>query len=279
MKTPSKPMHNPILDLLFAGQAVRLINREPEPWLVGADVCEILDIKNSRDAIQGVPEKWRSHVVVSDLGITEVRSNTGADLGTAEVSSANGSGVGTTEVRSSNGSDVGDTDTRSKRKRGENINRKMVIISPAGAMYLAFRSRKPEAQSFVNWLLEDVLPEIAKYGVYVAGADPAEKCTLLWHRWRHERAREIAAANTELEERGLKTISLFCDLKEIELRDVLSFARHASQCALELGEQRTRIYTRRGMRRAYSDAVLCAALARLQPQLPWTEGEAPSAPE
>lgn len=261
-----KTFHNPILDLLFAGQSVRLINREPEPWLVGADVCEILDIKNSRDAIQAVPEKWRSHVVVSDHGIAEGRSSTGADLGTADGSSTEGS-------------DVGDTDIRSPRKRGENINRKMVIISPAGAMYLAFRSRKPEAQSFVNWLLEDVLPEIAKYGVYVAGADPAEKCTLLWHRWRHERAREIAAANTELEERGLKTISLFCDLKQIELRDVLSFARHASQCALELGEQRTRIYTRRGMRRAYSDAVLCAALARLQPQLPWTEGETPTAPE
>jgi prophage antirepressor-like protein len=226
---------NPILDLLFAGRQMRLVPREPEPWLVGIDVCSALGIANNRDALKMLPKKWRAEVTIPVA------------------------------------SDVGIADARSTRKRGENVNRKMVIISPAGAMFLAFRSRKAEAQAFVDWLLEDVLPEIAKYGVYVAGADPAEKCTLLWHRWRLERAKEIAAANADLEERGLKTISLFRELNQVELRDVLSFARHAAQCAVETGEQRTRVYTRKGMRRAYSDAVLCAALARLQPQLPWPE--------
>jgi hypothetical protein len=130
--------------------------------------------------------------------------------------------------------------------------------------------------SFVLWLLEDVLPQIAKYGVYAAGSDPGERCTLLYHRWKLERAKEITTANAELAERGLVTIALFAELNQVELRDVLSFARLAAQEAIGAGESRTRVYTRAGMRRAYSDAVLRNALSRLQPQLPWAE-ESPAA--
>ena len=72
------------------------------------------------------------------------------------------------------------------------------------------------------------------------------------------------------------TIALFAELNQVELRDVLSFARIASQEAIEAGESRTRVYTRTGMRRAYSYAVLRNAFARLQPQLPWVE-ESPAA--
>jgi prophage antirepressor-like protein len=224
MKTTSG---NPILDLLFAGHAVRLVPRDPEPWLVGADVCEVLAIRNPWDAMKAIPEKWRS-----TLGITEGRSGRNAD---------------------------------------KNQAKRVMIIAPAGAMYLAFRSRKPEAQAFVDWLLEEVLPQIAKYGTYVAGADAAERCCLLYHRWKLERAKEIAAANAELASRGLVTIALFAEANRVELRDVLSFARLASMEASGAGEPRARVYTRAGMRRAYSEAVLRAALARLQPMLPWAD--------
>ena len=229
MKTETK---NPILDLLFAGHQMRLVPREPEPWLVLSDVCSSLGLSNPSMVLKPVPKKW-----VAALSITEGSST---------------------------------------RKSGQRDTQNVTIISPAGAMFLAFRSRKPEAQALVDWLLEDVLPQIAKYGVYVAGADPAERCSLLYHRWKLERATEITTANAELESRGLVTIALFAELNQVELRDVLSFARIASQEAIEAGESRTRVYTRTGMRRAYSDAVLRNALSRLQPQLPWAD-ETPAA--
>lgn len=220
---------NPILDLLFAGQSVRFVPREPEPWPVSVDVCRALDIKNPSDAIKSLPAKWRS-----TLGITE-----------------------------------GWSGRNPEKKQAKRV----VIIAPVGAMILAARSRKPEAVAFLEWL-EEVLQQIAKYGTYVAGADPSERCTLIYHRWKLERAKEIAAANTELEARGLKTIALFAEVNQVELRDALSFSRLASQASIEAGESRTRVYTRKGMRRAYSDAVLRAALARLQPQLPLDEAVA-----
>jgi len=229
MKTETK---NPILDLLFAGHKIRLAPRDPEPWLVGLDVCAALGLNSPRERLARLPDEWRSAVTISD---------------------------GT-----------------SARKTRARVTQNVTIISPAAAMYLAFRSNKPEAKAFANWLLEDVLPQIAKYGVYVAGADPAERCTLLYHRWKLERAKEITTANAELAERGLVTIALFAELNQVELRDVLSFARIASQEAIAAGESRTRVYTRAGMRRAYSDAVLRNALSRLQPQLPWAE-ESPAA--
>lgn len=249
---------NPILELLFARKKVRFVEREPEPWLVRADVASALGIADDTDAFNGIEPEWRDEVIittVSDPKETRARS---------ACAPVNNRGT-------SPGADP--KESRSSSPQKARHTQKMVIISPAGAMFLAFRSRKPEAKAFVNWLLEEVLPEIAKYGVYVAGADPAEKCTLLWHRWRLERAREIRAANADLEAQGLKTIALFRELNQVELRDVLSFGRHAAQCAFEAGEGRKRVYTKNGMRRAYSDAVLTAALARLQPQLPWEESK------
>jgi prophage antirepressor-like protein len=225
---------NPILDLLFAGQNVRLVPREPEPWLVGVDVCRVLGLESPRERLNRLPEKWRAAVTIRDAS--------------------------------------------SSRKSGQRKTQNAVIIAPAGAMYLAFRSGKPEAQAFADWLLEEVLPQIAKFGVYVAGTEPAERCKLLWHRWRHERAKEIAAANAELEAKGLVTIALFAELNRVELRDLLGFARLACAESMKAGEKRARVYTKGGMRRAYSDRVLRAALARLQPQLPFPEDATPGLP-
>lgn len=230
-----KESPNPILNLLFARKPVRFVPREPEPWLFRVDVAEALALDDRTRSFDTMPRKWVETVTVP---VVSARVN---DAGT------------------------------SGRKTRARDTQKVVIISPAGAMFLAFRSRSPEALAFVDWLLEQVLPEVAKYGVYVAGADPAEKCTLLWHRWREERHREIQTANAVLAENGLQTIAMFRELNQVELRDVLSFARNAAQCAMEAREDRTRAYTSKGMRRAYSEAVLKAALLRMQPQLPWPE--------
>jgi hypothetical protein len=120
------------------------------------------------------------------------------------------------------------------------------------------------------WTNEKII-ELFRYGTAVDASDPAERCTLLWHRWKLEKAKELKKAALRLQEQGLKTIALFREENAIDFRDLLSFARLASQCAMEAGEHRTRVYTRKGMRRAYSDSVLADALARLQPHLPWPE--------
>ena len=44
---------------------------------------------------------------------------------------------------------------------------KVNIVSEAGLYRLIFKSRKPEAEAFVSWVTEEVLPQIRKTGCYV----------------------------------------------------------------------------------------------------------------
>lgn len=43
----------------------------------------------------------------------------------------------------------------------------VTIVSEAGLYRLIFKSRKPEAEAFVSWVTEEVLPQIRKTGSYV----------------------------------------------------------------------------------------------------------------
>ncbi len=43
----------------------------------------------------------------------------------------------------------------------------MLVISEAGVYKLAFRSNKPEAERFMDWLANEVIPQIRKTGKYV----------------------------------------------------------------------------------------------------------------
>ena len=45
---------------------------------------------------------------------------------------------------------------------------KVVIISEAGLYRLAFSSKLPSAVKFTDWVCEEVLPSIRKYGYYIA---------------------------------------------------------------------------------------------------------------
>jgi len=40
------------------------------------------------------------------------------------------------------------------------------FINEAGLYFLIFRSQKPKAKEFANWVCEDVLPQIRKHGFY-----------------------------------------------------------------------------------------------------------------
>ena len=63
---------------------------------------------------------------------------------------------------------------------GNHGGKDILIINEAGLYSLVMQSRKPDAEAFQNWVVEDVLPSIRKHGVYMtdgvlehAKADPA----------------------------------------------------------------------------------------------------------
>lgn len=53
----------------------------------------------------------------------------------------------------------------------------MTVINEAGVYKLVFTSRKPEAEKFTDWIVEDVLPSIRKYGGYLT-AEKVEEALL-----------------------------------------------------------------------------------------------------
>lgn len=53
-------------------------------------------------------------------------------------------------------------------------NQDMLIISEAAVYKLAFRSNKPEADTFTNWVTSEVLPAIRKHGGYLSPAKVEE---------------------------------------------------------------------------------------------------------
>ena len=58
--------------------------------------------------------------------------------------------------------------TPSSGDRGGGV-QKLTVINEAGLYKLAFRSNKPEADRFVNWVASDVLPSIRRTGSYTTG--------------------------------------------------------------------------------------------------------------
>ena len=58
------------------------------------------------------------------------------------------------------------------------------VINEAGLYKLAFRSTKPEADRFVNWVASDVLPSIRRTGSYTVGSQPEERKRLPLPRLR-----------------------------------------------------------------------------------------------
>ena len=59
-----------------------------------------------------------------------------------------------------NNSTVGNTDIRKLHNNGENF------LTESGVYKLVFKSRKPEAEKFTDWIADEVLPSIRKTGSY-----------------------------------------------------------------------------------------------------------------
>ena len=57
-------------------------------------------------------------------------------------------------------SDVGFSDIRKLNNRGE------IFLTESGLYKLIFKSNKPKAEEFANWVTDEVLPTIRKQGTY-----------------------------------------------------------------------------------------------------------------
>lgn len=60
--------NNPIINFEFTGRAVRVIDRGGEPWFITADVCAVLDISNSRDAVSRLDDDEKDVASTDTLG-------------------------------------------------------------------------------------------------------------------------------------------------------------------------------------------------------------------
>jgi len=74
-------MSTEILPFDFEEQAVRVVMREDEPWFVAADVCRVLEIGNSRDAVSRLDDDEREVVNLNTVGKTDtIRGNPNATI-------------------------------------------------------------------------------------------------------------------------------------------------------------------------------------------------------
>jgi prophage antirepressor-like protein len=118
--------------------AVRTLERDGEPWFVAKDVCDVLGLENSRDALaKMLDDDERAVLKASDV-----------------------SNVENHYVRNSDVSNVENPD-------GKNFkipNRGLQIVNEPGLYRLIFQSRKPEAKAFKHWVCHEVLPSVRKTG-------------------------------------------------------------------------------------------------------------------
>lgn len=55
-----------LVPFAFEERLVRVVNRDGEPWFVGRDVCQVLDIRNESDALGKLDADERSEVAIPD---------------------------------------------------------------------------------------------------------------------------------------------------------------------------------------------------------------------
>lgn len=117
-----------LINFNFQSQPVRTItDAHGEVWFVAGDVCNILGYANSRKAIN-------DHC--KPKGVTKLDTPTECDV--------------------TNGY------TTSKARKSQ----EMTYINEPNLYRLIIKSRKPEAEKFEEWVMEEVLPSIRKTGSY-----------------------------------------------------------------------------------------------------------------
>lgn len=104
-------------------------------------------------------------------------------------------------------------------------NRAFQCLTQGGVFCLVMGSRKPAASRFQNWLADEVLPQLLKYGSYLPGATPSERLAALARRVTQERAACVTASEAIVAPGHLMTLRAFRVEHAIPARDILPIAR------------------------------------------------------
>ena len=112
----------------FHGKNVRTYTLNGEPWFVAKDVCEALDIAWTRTiTLRLIPARWQTRL---------------------------------------NGTCEGEHTLYAPESTAHAPQSSLTLISEPAVYMLAFRSHKPEAVAFTEWVAEVVLPTIRKTGSF-----------------------------------------------------------------------------------------------------------------
>ena len=118
-----------IFPFTFYNQSdIRTILIKGEPWFIAADLCRVLDIANTSQAVSRLDEDERGICTVYTPQVDDVR--------------------GMNIVHTPSG------------------DQEMLIVNESGLYSLIFTSRKPEAKVFRKWVTQEVLPSIRRTGSY-----------------------------------------------------------------------------------------------------------------
>ncbi|GEM_PF-6587493 len=112
---------------------VRTVNVEGNIWTIADDVCRILEIKNTSDALKKFKEGKEKDIITVLC-------------------------------------DVDNNYTTSKARKTQD----MLFVSEQGLYKLIFKSRKPFAEEFQDWICGEVIPTLRKDGMYVNGEEDVE---------------------------------------------------------------------------------------------------------
>ena len=153
-------MPNPLTIHTFAPAAgiehrIRAVDIEGNRWFVGADVCRTLGLRSFK---RGFGHHF------SKLAPDERRLVAMSDIG------------GQFDIGHPPHSDIGHPPTSSRG--GLNPHTKLILVSESGFYRLIFRSDKPEARVFQDWVARVVLPAIRRDGVYIMGEEKLSAAAL-----------------------------------------------------------------------------------------------------
>ena len=143
----------------FKESDVRVLDFEGELWFVAKDLCQILEIKNDRDAMDRLRDYEKSSVAITD---------------------------------------------------GTSGNPNTTIVSESGMYRLVMTSRKPQAQAFQDWVVQEVLPSIRKTGKYRNEQKPKSAVELFEHALdcvkEHEQRLKELEETQKKQEKYLETV-------------------------------------------------------------------------
>jgi len=119
---------------VFEGHNIRTVKDDFFPWFVAKDVCAALGLVWNSRTLGSIPKDW---------------------IGMAKLATPK----------------VWDEKTSPPKRGG--LRGDITIISEPAVYKLAFRSNKPEADRFTNWIASEVIPAIRRTGQYQVAQAPA----------------------------------------------------------------------------------------------------------